>query len=230
MSRESDPGAIRQAGLRPMFLRTVTDVGLFSLLINLLLLVIPLYLLQVYDRVLPSSSVETLVYLSVIAVAALGFLGFLDAIRAVYTQRVAAMVNDRLGARMFAASLGSGNAPSPLTDLASVCAFIRSRGVAVLFDLPFAPVFLGLLYLIHPVLFWVTLGGAALLATRRTKLGAAVVAAGSLCMRWSVYKAGQQSARDPKYTVKPQRERASRDGTKATTKPGEPVGPASRGT
>lgn len=163
MSQESAPGPIRQAGLRRVFLRAVTDVGLFSLLINLLLLVIPLYLLQVYDRVLPSSSVETLVYLSVIAVAALGFLGFLDAIRAVYTQRVAAMVNDRLGARMFAASLGSGNAPSPLADLASVCAFIRSRGVSVLFGLPFAPVFLALLYLIHPLLFWVTLGGAALL-------------------------------------------------------------------
>jgi hypothetical protein len=55
-----------------------------------------------------------------------------------------------------------------------------------------------------------TLGGAALLATRRTKLGAAMVAAGTLCMRWSVYKAGFQSARDPKYTVKPQRERANR--------------------
>ncbi|MBZ9736937.1 type I secretion system permease/ATPase [Mesorhizobium sp. CA18] len=163
MSQESAPGAIRQAGVRPMFLRAVIDVGLFSLLINLLLLVIPLYLLQVYDRVLPSSSVETLVYLSVIAVAALGFLGFLDAVRAVYTQRVAATVNDRLGARAFAASLGSGNAPSPLTDLASVCAFIRSRGVSVLFDLPFAPVFLALLYLIHPLLFWVTLGGEALL-------------------------------------------------------------------
>ncbi|TPJ72834.1 type I secretion system permease/ATPase [Mesorhizobium sp. B2-6-2] len=168
MSRERAPDAIRQAGLWPthlrkVFRRAIADVGLFSLLINLLLLVIPLYLLQVYDRVLPSSSVETLVYLSVIAVAALGFLGFLDAVRAVYTQRVAATVNDRLGARVFAASLGSGNAQSPLTDLASVCAFIRSRGVSVLFDLPFAPVFLGLLYLIHPLLFWVTLGGATLL-------------------------------------------------------------------
>ncbi|UCI24817.1 type I secretion system permease/ATPase [Mesorhizobium sp. B2-8-5] len=152
-----------QSGLRPVLRRAIADVGLFSLLINLLLLVIPLYLLQIYDRVLPSSSLETLVYLSVIAIAALGFLGFLDAIRAVYTQRVAATVNDRLGARMFAASLGARNAPSPLTDLASVCAFIRSRGVAVLFDLPFAPVFLALLYLIHPLLFWVTLGGAALL-------------------------------------------------------------------
>ncbi|MDX8534815.1 type I secretion system permease/ATPase [Mesorhizobium sp. VK25A] len=152
-----------QSGLRPVLRRAIVDVGLFSLLVNLLLLVIPLYLLQVYDRVLPSSSVETLVYLSVIAVAALGFLGFLDAVRAVYTQRIAATVNDRLGARTFAASLGARSAPSPLTDLASVCAFIRSRGVSVLFDLPFAPVFLALLYLIHPLLFWVTLGGAALL-------------------------------------------------------------------
>ncbi|MDX8527461.1 type I secretion system permease/ATPase [Mesorhizobium sp. MSK_1335] len=160
MSREHAPTG---PALRPVFLRAIADVGLFSLLINLLLLVIPLYLLQVYDRVLPSSSVETLVYLSVIAVAALGFLGFLDSVRAVYTQRIAATVNDRLGATVFAASLSARKALSPLHDLASVCAFIRSRGVAVLFDLPFAPIFLGLLYLIHPVLFWVTLGGTVLL-------------------------------------------------------------------
>src|SRR3569832_953846 len=100
MSRERAPDAIKQAGpqpvpLRRVFLRAIADVGLFSLLINLLLLVIPLFLLQVYDRVLPSSSVETLVYLSLIAVAALGFLGFLDAIRAVYPQRVAATVKDK---------------------------------------------------------------------------------------------------------------------------------------
>lgn len=163
MSRKRPPTGSRPVSLRAVFLRAVSDVGLFSLLINLLLLVVPLYLLQVYDRVLPSSSVETLVYLSVIAVAALGFLGVLDAIRAVYTQRIAATVNDRLGATVFAASLVDRGAPSPLADLASVCAFIRSRGVSVLFDLPFAPVFLGLLYLIHPLLFWVTLGGAALL-------------------------------------------------------------------
>ncbi|MER8807653.1 type I secretion system permease/ATPase [Mesorhizobium australicum] len=153
------------SGLRPVFLRAIADVGVFSLLINILLLVIPLYLLQVYDRVLPSSSVETLVYLSAIAVLALAFLGLLDAIRAVYTQRVAATVDRKLGASTFAISLGARYAGglSPLRDLASVCAFIRSRGVAVLFDLPFAPVFLALLYLIHPVLFWVTVAGAVLL-------------------------------------------------------------------
>jgi len=51
-----------------------------------------------------------------------------------------------------------------------------------------------------------------------------MVCAGELCLRWSVYKAGFQSARDPKYTVKPQRERADRDGTKATTLPATRTG------
>jgi formate-dependent nitrite reductase membrane component NrfD len=60
--------------------------------------------------------------------------------------------------------------------------------------------------------------------------GGALVLAGSMCMRWSVYKAGFQSARDPKYTVEPQRERAGREGTKATVLPGSVAGAASRGT
>ncbi|TRC92950.1 type I secretion system permease/ATPase [Mesorhizobium sp. WSM4303] len=168
MSRDRAPlrdAAIRP-GLRPVFLRAIADIGVFSLLINILLLVIPLYLLQVYDRVLPSSSVETLFYLSAMAVVALAFLGLLDAVRAIYAQRIAAIVDQKLGARTFAASLGAryaGSALSPLNDLATACAFIRSRGVAVLFDLPFAPVFLALLYFIHPVLFWLTLAGAVLL-------------------------------------------------------------------
>jgi formate-dependent nitrite reductase membrane component NrfD len=67
--------------------------------------------------------------------------------------------------------------------------------------------------------------GAALLARRGHKsraagvAGGALVCAGELCMRWAVFKAGVQSARDPKYTVEPQRRRVERNGTKATTKP-----------
>jgi formate-dependent nitrite reductase membrane component NrfD len=79
-------------------------------------------------------------------------------------------------------------------------------------------------------------GGAALLATRGRKsrgaatLGGALVCAGELCLRWSVFKAGFQSARDPKYTVKPQRERARRKGgSKVTTLPGDTPAPAGRG-
>jgi hypothetical protein len=67
--------------------------------------------------------------------------------------------------------------------------------------------------------------GAAVLATRGRRsrgaaaLGGALICAGEVCLRFSVFKAGFQSARDPKYTVTPQRERANRDGTKVTTKP-----------
>jgi formate-dependent nitrite reductase membrane component NrfD len=66
--------------------------------------------------------------------------------------------------------------------------------------------------------------GAALLATKGRKsrgaaiAGGALICAGEMCLRWSVYKAGFQSARDPKYTVEPQRQRIAERGTKATTK------------
>ena len=69
-----------------------------------------------------------------------------------------------------------------------------------------------------------TVAGASVLATRGRKsrlaamLGGALVCAGEVCLRYSVMRAGFQSARDPKYTVGPQRERADRDGTKVTTK------------
>jgi hypothetical protein len=71
-----------------------------------------------------------------------------------------------------------------------------------------------------------SVAGAALLARRGHKsrasavLGGALVCAGELCLRWSVFKAGFQSARDPKYVVESQRQRIERDGTKATTQPG----------
>jgi formate-dependent nitrite reductase membrane component NrfD len=77
--------------------------------------------------------------------------------------------------------------------------------------------------------------GALLLARRGRKsrtasvLGGALVCAGELCLRWAVFKAGFQSARDPKYVVESQRQRVERQGTKATTKPGGRPGPAQRG-
>ncbi|HET7572885.1 MAG TPA: NrfD/PsrC family molybdoenzyme membrane anchor subunit [Gaiellaceae bacterium] len=77
--------------------------------------------------------------------------------------------------------------------------------------------------------------GAALLATKGRKsraaavLGGALVCAGEVCVRWAVFKAGFQSARDPKYVVESQRRRVERQGTKATTKPGERPAPPARG-
>ena len=63
--------------------RHAVSLGVFSTVVNVLLLVMPIYLIQVYDRVLPAASGNTLVYLSLMAVAALGFLGLIETIRAV---------------------------------------------------------------------------------------------------------------------------------------------------
>jgi formate-dependent nitrite reductase membrane component NrfD len=77
--------------------------------------------------------------------------------------------------------------------------------------------------------------GAALLARRGKKsraalvLGGAMVCAGELCVRWAVFKAGVQSARDPKYVVESQRRRVEQRGTKVTTKPGDGPAGADRG-
>lgn len=147
--------------------RAVLDIGLFSLLINLLMLAMPLYLLQVYDRVLPSASIETLIYLSLIAIGALAFLGLLEIIRSLYAQRVAASFDQSLASTLFGSILlpkaaGSGDI-QPLRDLGAVRGFIASKGLTALFDLPFAPLFVVLLYLVHPALFWITLAGVLIM-------------------------------------------------------------------
>ncbi|QPC86692.1 type I secretion system permease/ATPase [Mesorhizobium sp. NBSH29] len=150
-----------------MMHRAVVDIGVFSFVLNLLLLTMPLYLLQVYDRVLPSASLETLVYLSLIAVGSLCFLGLMEIIRSLYALRVAASIDCALGEGVFLALLGSERASGgdiqPLRDLATVRGFIGSRGLTTLFDLPFAPLFVVLLFFVHPLLFWVTLAGAGVL-------------------------------------------------------------------
>jgi PrtD family type I secretion system ABC transporter len=155
------------SGLRAVIARGVLEVGIFSAVINVLLFVMPLYMMQVYDRVLPSASIDTLLYLSIFAVLALGFLGIIEAVRSIYCQRVAASIDQKVASQAFMASLSGARAEAgdiqPLRDLGTVRGFIASRGVATLFDLPFGPLFLALLLLIHPLLFWVTIAGAVVM-------------------------------------------------------------------
>ena len=154
--------------LRQAAVRALVDIGLFSVVINVLLLTMPLYLIQVYDRVLPSSSIETLLFLSLIALGALALMGVLETIRSIYAQRVAAVMDQQLASKAFMASASSDRAVlgdiQPLTDLAVLRNFTGSRGLTTLFDLPFVPLFLTVLLFIHATLFWLTLAGAALLA------------------------------------------------------------------
>ncbi|MGB8817570.1 MAG: ABC transporter transmembrane domain-containing protein, partial [Rhizobiaceae bacterium] len=152
--------------VRKFLYRGMFDIGIISLVISVLMLTQPLYMLQVYDRVLTSASVDTLVFLSLITLAAIIVLGLLEVFRQLYASRLAVRLESELGAEAFLAGAYGQNAEAgdtqPLRDLATVRNFVSSRVLQSLFDLPFVPVFLLLLVLIHPYLFWLTLFGLIL--------------------------------------------------------------------
>lgn len=155
------------SAIRRSLRRSWIELAIFSVVINVFLLVPPLYMMQVYDRVLPSSSLPTLVYLSLIALASLAFLALMEIVRSIYCQRVALRLDRELGRSAFNASLLSSRGPAgdiqALRDLSTVRNFVASKGLANLIDLPFALLFVGLLFFIHPILAVVTVSGAGLL-------------------------------------------------------------------
>ncbi|MCP1201138.1 type I secretion system permease/ATPase [Notoacmeibacter sp. MSK16QG-6] len=148
--------------------RAVLHLAVFSAVTNVLMLVMPFYLMQVYDRVLPSASVETLIYLSIIAVGALTFLGLFDIVRSSYAHHVANDLVRSKGGDVFLSVIdrdrGDRNDIAPLRDLHKVRGFIASKALLALFDLPFAPLFVVLLYFVHPLLCWITLAGVGVMA------------------------------------------------------------------
>lgn len=157
-----------QAGVaQARFRRSLWIMAAFALATNLLVLTLPLYMLQIYDRVLPSQSGETLFFLTLIAIVAIVVLAILDSTRSILAQRAAASFDVALSEPALRATLRLGPAAAvgaqALRDVSALRGLIASRVLFNLFDLPFAPIFVALLYLIHPLLFWWTLGGAALL-------------------------------------------------------------------
>lgn len=145
----------------------LVPVLVFSIVLNGLTLVVPLYMLQVYDRVLVSQSTDTLVLLSVIAVAGLAVFGVLEAVRGTIMGRASVRVDAALGPRVFRAMVLNRHAdqgPVDLfRDLTNVKAALGGRVGLVVFDLPFVPFFIAAVFLVHPFIGWLTLGGTALL-------------------------------------------------------------------
>ena len=126
--------------------------ALFGVAANLLLLAGPLYMLQVYDRVLASGSIETLVALTVIVVAAYGALGVIDYARTALVARAGLRLDDLLGERLMRDALSSRREgeEGSLADLDRVRGFVGGPGALAVFDLPFAPFFALVITLIHP--------------------------------------------------------------------------------
>lgn len=143
---------------------------MFSGAVNLLMLAGPLYMLQVYDRVLSSRSVPTLVALSIFLVGAYVFQGALDLLRSRVVVRSAALLDRRLGAdvhasvvRLAVTNRKTSDAIQPVRDLDQIRAFLTSAGPIAIVDLPWMPVFLAICFLIHPWLGFVSLAGAIVL-------------------------------------------------------------------
>jgi PrtD family type I secretion system ABC transporter len=136
---------------------------------SLLQLAVPLYSLQVYDRVLPSGHLETLLLLSLMAATTLLVIGVLDALKAAVLQRLATRVGDRLGREVLSAvATGGGSAGAGLRELETVRAVLAGPATAALFELPWLPLAVAVTWLLHPtlgaftaaaVLFLLLLGG-----------------------------------------------------------------------
>ncbi|RUQ62187.1 type I secretion system permease/ATPase [Azospirillum doebereinerae] len=160
----------RQDDIEPIFDRCWTPllwVSGFSLLINLLMLTSSLYMMQVYDRVLSSGSLPTLLYLTLVAVGAIMLMSALDHARGRMLGTLGDWLERRLGPAVLnrmvdGALLGEGDRTEPLRDLGTVRA-VLGGGLLFLFDAPWVPVYLGLIYLLHPLLGHVATASALLL-------------------------------------------------------------------
>lgn len=147
------------------------SVGFFSLFVNLLMLVPAIYMLQVYDRVLSTRSPDTLLVLTGVVVFLFVIMGLLELVRSRILvragNRLDTLLSDRLYRAMFRRSLaseGSGSA-QPLDDLANLRQFFSGNGLLAIFDMPWVPVFLAVLFLFHPWLgAFATASGLLLLA------------------------------------------------------------------
>ncbi|OAN78559.1 protease/lipase ABC transporter permease/ATP-binding protein [Sulfitobacter sp. EhC04] len=144
-------------------------VALFSLFANLLMLTGPMYMLQVYDRVLGSGSEETLIALSILVVFLYGVMGVLDHTRGRIMARVGARFQDALDRRVFDAVVRkSAIAPDTrtnanLADLESVQRLLTSPVLMAFFDMPWTPIFFAAIFIFHPMLGWLAVCGAAVL-------------------------------------------------------------------
>lgn len=130
------------------------------------------FMLQIYDRVLPGKSVSTLIALAILAAGLLLAQGMLDAIRSRILSRIGGTLDEALSARVYDTIVRlplkanpRGDGLQPLRDLDSIRSFLSSQGPAALFDLPWIPIYLLIIYAFHPMLGLTALIGALVLVT-----------------------------------------------------------------
>lgn len=174
---------------RPVFLL----MGAFSFFMNLLLMVLPLYSLQVFDRVLSTGSIETLFWLSVIMIVIFLAASLLQALRSFALIKVGEWMDDKLSPALLTCSLAAAAGANSrgtqnLRDLNTIRGFLTGNGMLTFFDAPWAVISLVVIYFIHPELGTITLFGALAL------LGLAWI--NELAMRHPLGEANRMNARN----------------------------------
>jgi ATP-binding cassette, subfamily C, bacterial exporter for protease/lipase len=168
------------AGSRP----ALTGAFVFSCAVNILMLTGPLFMLQIYDRVLASRSLPTLVALFILVLALYGFLGAFDYLRKLVLSRVGYRLEMRLAPLCYRQALETGGGTShALENLSTLRQFIGGNGLIALHDLPWTPFYLAIVFLLHSWLGLLASGGAGLVVM------AAIV--NQLCSRRSLLEAGR---------------------------------------
>ncbi|UTW08488.1 type I secretion system permease/ATPase [Pseudomonas benzenivorans] len=149
--------------------RTFIALACFSGVINLLMLTPAVYMLQVYDRALVSSNVTTLLMLTLLVVGLYVLMGLLEMVRSTVLIRVGNRLDMMLNKRVFTAAFernlnrAGGNPAQALQDMAQVRQFLTGNGLFAFFDSPWTPIYLFVIYLVHPLLGLITLIGSLLL-------------------------------------------------------------------
>src|SRR5436309_6889457 len=158
--------AVALASCRGAFI----GIGLISAMSNVLMLTGAMFMLEIYDRVLPSRSVPTLVGLATLAAGLYAAQGILDLIRTRILVRIGSALDDTLSGRVYDTILKlplligfQKDGLQPLRDLDSVRSFLSGPGPVALYDLPWMPVFIAVCYFFHPWIGFAALGGAILL-------------------------------------------------------------------
>jgi ATP-binding cassette, subfamily C, bacterial len=142
-------------------------VAAFSVVVNLLMLTLPIYLFQLSDRVLTSRSLETLLMLSALALAFIGILSIVDILRRQVLGRLATKMEALLGGAVLAinnARVGEGGTIQAIRSLHQVRGFISSPIMLLLMDAPLSPLYFGVIFLIHQDLGYIAVVSGLVLA------------------------------------------------------------------
>ncbi|WP_418152212.1 type I secretion system permease/ATPase [Litorimonas sp. RW-G-Af-16] len=173
----NNPDGADKTGLRSPVGETLKEakdafigVGILSVFINLLMLTGPIYMLQVYDRVLSSRSMSTLVMISILMALLYAFMGFFDFLRSRILVRVADKFERTLNASTFkswvTANVRGGKMArsTPLNDISTFKQFLSGSGPSTFFDMPFAPLFIVAIFFLHWTLGLLAIAGAVVIA------------------------------------------------------------------